>query len=73
MGFCPERIDHCPRCTLLDIFDAMSPEERATAAGQIAKAELGADPADLETFCFLMIRLVSNSGPPFLSIPSKQP
>jgi hypothetical protein len=64
LAFCPQRIQNCPRCTLLGIFQGMSPEERGTAAQRIAEADIGSDPADLEIFFFLMSCLVSHSESP---------
>jgi hypothetical protein len=54
LAFSRERVSHCPRSALVQIFDAMAPDEVAATAQQIEASASPSDQADLEIRFFVM-------------------
>jgi hypothetical protein len=54
-----ERISHCPRATLVEIFVDLRPEELGALAGQLLEAEFPAGSDDLEIWFFLVTHIAT--------------
>jgi hypothetical protein len=54
LAFSRERVLHCPRSALIQIFDAMAPDEVAAIAQQTEASAWPSDQADLEICLFVM-------------------